>query len=106
MLAAELPDEAGRMAYLAGFHAAQALIFERTGRTPKPHRGFRSQFGSLAITEAWITPSLRRFLTRGYDIKSLADYADWCGRRGARPRSHQCHRNRDPVCRAHCGATG
>ena len=63
------------MAYLAGFHAAQALIFERTGRTPKPHRGFLSQFGSLAITEARISPSLRRFLTRGYDIKSLADYA-------------------------------
>jgi uncharacterized protein (UPF0332 family) len=49
MLAAELPDEAGRMAYLAGFHAAQARIFERTGRTPKTHRGVRSQFGSLAV---------------------------------------------------------
>jgi uncharacterized protein (UPF0332 family) len=75
MLAAELPDEAGRMADLAGFHAAQALIFQPTGRTPKTHRGVRSQFGSLAIGEPQITPALRRFLTRGYDIKSLADYA-------------------------------
>ena len=75
MLAAELPDEAGRTAYLAGFHAAQALIFERTGRTPKTHRGVRSQFGRLAVTEPRITSSLRRFLTRGYDIKSVADYA-------------------------------
>jgi len=63
------------MAYLAGFHAAQARIFERTGRTPKTHRGVRSQFGSLAVAEPRISPSLRRFLTRGYDIKSLADYA-------------------------------
>lgn len=26
------PDEAGRAAYLAGFHAAQAFIFESTGK--------------------------------------------------------------------------
>jgi uncharacterized protein (UPF0332 family) len=31
------PDEAGRAAYLAGLHAAQALIFERSGRVPKRH---------------------------------------------------------------------
>lgn len=75
MLIAELPDEAGRAAYLAGFHAAQALIFQRTGRTPKTHQGVRSQFGRLATSEPRITLSLRRFLTRGYDIKSIADYA-------------------------------
>jgi len=28
-------DEAGRAAYLAAFHAAQALISERTGKPPK-----------------------------------------------------------------------
>ena len=33
-------DEAGRAAYLAGFHAAQALISERTGRVAKTHDGF------------------------------------------------------------------
>jgi hypothetical protein len=32
MLEAGLPDAAGRTAYLAGLHAAQALIFERGGR--------------------------------------------------------------------------
>ena len=35
MLANHWPDEAGRAAYLAGFHAAQALIFAREGRAPK-----------------------------------------------------------------------
>jgi uncharacterized protein (UPF0332 family) len=33
------PDEAGRAAYLAGLHAAQALIFENTGKVIKRHSG-------------------------------------------------------------------
>jgi uncharacterized protein (UPF0332 family) len=32
-------DEAGRAAYLAGFHAAQALISERIGAVSKTHKG-------------------------------------------------------------------
>ena len=32
-------DEAGRAAYLAGFHAAEALISERTGRVAHTHDG-------------------------------------------------------------------
>jgi uncharacterized protein (UPF0332 family) len=75
MLNAGLPDEAGRCAYLAAFHAAQALIFEQTGRTPKTHHGVRTAFARLATTEPGFEPSLRRFLTHGYDLKSLADYA-------------------------------
>ena len=69
-----LADEAGRAAYLAAFHASQALIFERTGRTPKTHQGVRAQFGALARAEPRIDNSLRRFLTDGYDLKSVADY--------------------------------
>ncbi|MBU6298985.1 MAG: HEPN domain-containing protein [Alphaproteobacteria bacterium] len=37
-------DEAGRAAYLAGFHAAQAILFERHGRTPKTHSGVQTKF--------------------------------------------------------------
>jgi uncharacterized protein (UPF0332 family) len=33
----EWPAEAGRSAYLAAFHAAQALIAEKTGRAVKTH---------------------------------------------------------------------
>jgi uncharacterized protein (UPF0332 family) len=40
-------DEAARAAYLAGFHAAQALISERTGRVAKSHSGVRSAFARL-----------------------------------------------------------
>ncbi len=39
LLKTEWMDEAGRAAYYAGFHAAQALIVERTGRSPKSHAG-------------------------------------------------------------------
>jgi uncharacterized protein (UPF0332 family) len=69
-----LTDEAGRTAYLAAFHAAQALIFERTKRTPKTHRGVRTQFSTLVREETSIDISLRRFLTDGYDLKTVADY--------------------------------
>jgi uncharacterized protein (UPF0332 family) len=74
MLAIELADEAGRAAYLAAFHAAQAVIFEQTGRTPKTHHGVRAQFGAWARQEAGIALPLRRFLTDGYDLKTVADY--------------------------------
>lgn len=74
MLGINLADEAGRAAYLAAFHASQALIFERTGRTPKTHQGVRAQFGAIARSESSIDIGLRRFLTDGYDLKSVADY--------------------------------
>lgn len=40
-------DDTGRAAYLAGFHAAQALISERTGQIAKTHEGVNSQFNLL-----------------------------------------------------------
>jgi uncharacterized protein (UPF0332 family) len=40
-------DEAARAAYLAGFHAARALISERTGRIAKTHTAMRSAFARL-----------------------------------------------------------
>ena len=44
----ELAEAAGRAAYLAAFHAAQALIFERNAKVPKTHRGVHAQFSRLA----------------------------------------------------------
>jgi hypothetical protein len=38
ILAAGVGEDAGRNAYLAAFHAAQALIAERTGKDAKPTR--------------------------------------------------------------------
>ena len=42
VLAIKLPDEAGRHAYFAAFHAAQALIFEHTAKAAKSHSGVKA----------------------------------------------------------------
>lgn len=44
ILAIHIPGQAARLAYYAQFHAAQALIFERTDRIAKTHRGVKNQF--------------------------------------------------------------
>ncbi|MGH7046559.1 MAG: HEPN domain-containing protein [Stellaceae bacterium] len=67
-------EAAGRAAYLAAFHAAQALIFERSGRVPRTHRGVHAQFSRLAREDPKLGGELPRFLSRAYDFKSVADY--------------------------------
>lgn len=42
---------AGREAYLAAFHAAEALLYKRTGKLAKTHRGLRAQFARIAKDE-------------------------------------------------------
>ena len=72
--AIEIWDIAGREAYLAAYHAAEALIFERTGNPAKTHRGVRSLFGRLTRHDPRIDRVLRSFLTEGYILKETADY--------------------------------
>ena len=67
-------DEAARAAYLAGFHAAQALISERTGRIAKSHSGVRSTFARLVKDDPRFDRALVRFLGRAYRFKEVADY--------------------------------
>lgn len=74
ILAIELGEDAGRAAYLAALHAAQALIFERTGRVAKTHRGIHGQFLKLVVNEPQVGQELRRFLSEGYKLKATADY--------------------------------
>jgi uncharacterized protein (UPF0332 family) len=66
----ELAEAAGRAAYLAMFHAAQALIFERIGKVPKTHHGVHAQFSRLAKNEPRIGIELPRFLSQTYDFKT------------------------------------
>ena len=73
-MAGEWPAEAGRSAYLAAFHAAQALIAERTGRAVKTHKGVNASFQRLVAGDNRIDRELRGFLSRGYDLKVSADY--------------------------------
>src|SRR6267378_4719357 len=68
------PDEAGRAAYLAGLHAAQVLIFERTGKVIKRHRGVQRELARLVKDEPRFDLELRAFLGRTYNLKAIADY--------------------------------
>jgi uncharacterized protein (UPF0332 family) len=73
ILDAGIGEDAGRNAYLAAFHAAQALILARRGRVARTHRGVHTLFHELAADE----PTLRDlpgFLSRAYQLKAIADY--------------------------------
>ena len=74
MLGVELNDAAGRTAYLAGFHAAQAFIFERVGKVLKSHKGVHSEFLRLTKDDPRMDHALRTFLSRTYNLKAIADY--------------------------------
>jgi uncharacterized protein (UPF0332 family) len=68
------PDEAGREAYLAALHGAQALIVESTGKVVKSHRGVDRELGRLTRNEPRVDSELRAFLGRTYQFKVIADY--------------------------------
>ncbi|HJU16549.1 MAG TPA: HEPN domain-containing protein [Stellaceae bacterium] len=70
ILAAGVGEDAGRDAYLAGFHAAQAVIRVRTGKTAKTHRGVHR---ILAQREPQLD-DLALFLSQAYNLKAVADY--------------------------------
>ncbi|HEY3776836.1 MAG TPA: HEPN domain-containing protein [Rhizomicrobium sp.] len=74
MLTVQPTEDAGRAAYLAGFHAAQAPIFERTGAVTKTHKGAHMEFARLTRDEPGVEIALRRFLPQAYDLKALCDY--------------------------------
>lgn len=74
MLGVGLNDDAGRTAYLAGFHAAQALIFERLGKVFKSHKGVQTEFLRLTKDDPRFQPEHRIFLSQTYNLKAIADY--------------------------------
>lgn len=74
MLDVSLHEDAGRAAYLAGFHAAQAMIFETVGRLLKTHKGVQTEFLRLTKDDTRFDPELRTFLSTAYNLKSIADY--------------------------------
>ena len=74
MMGVGLTDDAGRAAYLAGLHAAQAFIFETTGRVYKKHSGVQREFSRQVKDDPRVDTSLRTFLSRTYQLKAIADY--------------------------------
>jgi uncharacterized protein (UPF0332 family) len=73
-LSINIPDQDARMAYYAQFHAAQALIFERTGKAAKTHKGVHKEFHRLARAEPTSSPGLASQLATAYRFKDIADY--------------------------------
>lgn len=74
MLTVSLNEDAARSAYLVGFHAAQALIFERRRKLLKTHNGVQAEFFLLTKNDLDLDDDLRRFLSRAYEYKAEADY--------------------------------
>jgi uncharacterized protein (UPF0332 family) len=74
MLSMKYYDAAGRSAYLAGFHAARALISEKTGRSVITHRGVSGELHRLTRDDPRLDTELRAFLGRTYNLKAIADY--------------------------------
>ncbi len=79
MLSMNYNEAAGRTAYMAGFHAAQALIAERTGRAVKMHSGVRTEFHRLIRGDTRFDVTLRDFLGSTYNLKTIADYETGAG---------------------------
>jgi len=74
MLGIGLGDDAGRSAYLAGFHAAKAFIFDHTGKIAKSHNGVKTMFTDLARRHPKMPPEFLPFLSHAYHLKEIADY--------------------------------
>ena len=65
---------AARSAYYAMFHAAEAYVYERSGKAVKTHSGLRSEFARASIDDPVINRGLIAFLAQSYKYKELADY--------------------------------
>jgi HEPN domain len=100
MIAARLNDDAGRAAYLAAFHAAQAIIFERTGKVYKSHKGVNIEFLRLTKDNPHFSPSSVAFFPKPTTSKlSLTTKRTYC--RGFIPRRRGCCRSSSQI-RCYC----
>lgn len=66
-------DEAGRSAYYAMYHAAQAFVVHRGFKSAKTHRGLRQLFARAVYLDASVQHLLTP-LTNTYQHKWVADY--------------------------------
>ncbi len=74
MLGVGLNEDAGRAAYLAGYNAAKALLFEQRNINYKRHGLVHTEFARITKNDDRIAPHLRAFLSNAYNLKRLADY--------------------------------
>lgn len=69
-----LHRQAARCVYYATFHAAEALIVERTGRIAKTHRSVHTAFSRVTMDSDAGDRELWSTLADAYRYKELADY--------------------------------
>jgi uncharacterized protein (UPF0332 family) len=69
-----LPKIAARCAYFVAFHAAEAFIYELTGKIVKTHSGVRSEFSRLRKDFPGAEEWLSKFLAEAYVYKEISDY--------------------------------
>ena len=74
ILTVKIWRQVARLAYYAQFHAAQALIFERTDKIAKTHKGVNKEFHRLLRAESAFPPHFATQLTVAYAYKEHADY--------------------------------
>jgi uncharacterized protein (UPF0332 family) len=74
IVAIHLAKVAARSAYYAAFHAAEALIIERTGKVAKTHSGVRTEFARLLKDTPGDGRAMLTFLAQGYKYKEIGDY--------------------------------
>lgn len=76
LLELEMFDLAGRQAYIASLTAARALIYERTGKSSKTHKGVKSVMHQMVREGLPIDRALLVALEYGFELKNTADYGD------------------------------
>ena len=62
--------------YYAMFHAAAAVLLERTGKAPKTHAAMVGQFSSIARTAGQDAELLARRFNRAGSRRLISDYDD------------------------------
>lgn len=92
-------DDAGRAAYLAGLHAAQALISEQTGKLARTHEGVNREFNRLTRDDLRVDTELRRFLPQAYDLRGGSGLRSRPRRSNSIGKGRNGNRDRGPVCR-------
>lgn len=69
-----LAAPAARTAYYAAFHAAEAVIVERTGAIAKTHSGVRAKLAEFSRIDPAIDKAMLTFLAQAYLYKEINDY--------------------------------
>ncbi len=71
-----LNEDAGRNAYLAGYHAARAFLYETEGKLFKTHNGLQAEFSRVVRDDPRFLPEARVFLSQAFNLKKIADYEE------------------------------